>query len=125
MLVERQPLSAIQTCSVDSQIALTEAADYVVVDTEGVSTMLGFSLCFDGISDGFYLPFNHAHSNLTDSQRTKIFDILSTRKALIFHNAVHDLRVLARNGFDYRGKFYDTMLMAHWINEEELSYRLE
>lgn len=96
----------------------------ITVDTEGVERMLGFSICFDGLSDGFYLPFNHAHSNLTDTQRQKVFDILHNAQALIFHNAVHDLRVLARNGFDYRGKFYDTMLMAHWINEEMFSYRL-
>lgn len=87
--------------------------------------MLGFSLCFDGLTDGFYLPFNHARSNLTDIQRAKIFRVLSTREALVFHNAVYDLRVLARNGFDYRGKFYDTMLMAHWIDEEQVSYKLE
>jgi DNA polymerase-1 len=101
-----------------------EVADDITVDTEGVERMLGFSVCFDGLTDGFYLPFNHAHSNLTLHEQTKVFEILKSRQSLIFHNAVHDLRVLARNGFDYRGKFYDTMLMAHWVNEERMNYSL-
>lgn len=125
MLVQKEALSPIQLCSVDDQIALTESASGpVVVDTEGVKKMMGFSLCFDGLTDGFYLPFNHARSNLTGTQREHIYKILRT-KTLVFHNAVYDLRVLARNGFDFRGVFYDTMLMAHWINEERVSYKLE
>jgi DNA polymerase-1 len=101
------------------------ASGPITVDTEGFHKMLGFSVCFDGLSDGFYLPFNHAHSNLTSSQIKKVFGILHGAEALIAHNAIHDLRVLARNGFDYRGRFYDTMLMAHWINEERMNYGLD
>lgn len=108
----------------DDKIALMEAADIVTVDTEGVSRMLGISICFDGLSDGFYLPFTHATGNLTLEQQQRVFQVLSTRTALVFHNAVHDLRVLARAGFNYRGFFYDTMLMAHWINEERMDYSL-
>ena len=112
--------------SYDDIISMTEVADVVTVDTEGVSRMLGFSLCFDGLQDGFYLPFSHhGNRNLNDAQKDKIYSVLGSRSALVFHNAVHDLRVLARHGFDYRGPFYDTMLMAHWINEEEMSYALD
>lgn len=125
MLVSRQPLSLLQTLSSDELIDMTSAATIVTVDTEGLKKMLGFSICFDGLSDGFYLPFNHAKDNLTEAQQKKIYSVLDSREALVFHNAVHDLRVLARNGFDYRGKFYDTMLMAHWINEERMSYALD
>jgi DNA polymerase-1 len=125
MIVEKQPLSLIQSLSHDELIDLTSAAQIVTVDTEGVSKMLGFSICFKGLTDGFYLPFNHARGNLTEHQQEKIYNILASREALVFHNAVHDLRVLARNGFDYRGKFYDTMLMAHWINEERMNYSLD
>lgn len=124
-LVPTMELSPIQSCSADDQISLMEAVNGpITVDTEGVERMLGFSICFDGLSDGFYLPFTHARDNLSDAQKKKVFSILHKAEALIFHNAVHDLRVLARNGFNYRGRFYDTMLMAHWINEEMLSYRL-
>jgi DNA polymerase-1 len=118
-------LSPIQTFSADEQIALMEVVNGpITVDTEGVERMLGFSVCFDGLSDGFYLSFNHARDNLNDRQKDKVFGILHKAEALIFHNALHDLRVLSRNGFDFRGKFYDTMLMCHWVNEERVSYRL-
>lgn len=110
----------------DDIISLTETADIVTVDTEGVSRMLGFSLCFDGLAEGFYLPISHhGDRNLSDVQRQKIYSILDSRDALVMHNAIHDLRVFARHGFDYRGKFYDTMLMAHWINEERQNYSLD
>jgi DNA polymerase I len=127
MLTETIPdLSPIQACSVDDQISLMEAAiGPITVDTEGFHKMLGFSVCFDGLSDGFYLPFNHARDNLSDSQRRKVFEILNEAEALVAYNAIHDLRVFARNGFDYRGKFYDPMLMAHWVNEERMNYSLD
>lgn len=113
--------------SVDDIISLTEVADVVTVDTEGVSRMLGFSLCFDGLQEGFYLPFTHeeADQNLTEAQKDKIYSVLQSREALTFHNAVHDLRVLYRAGFDYTGKFYDTMLMAHWVHEERQNYGID
>lgn len=102
-----------------------ETADIITVDTEGVSTMLGISVCFDGLPDGFYFPFNHINGNLDDPSKQRIFKILATRKALVFHNAVHDLRVLANHGLNYVGVFYDTMIMAHWINEERQDYSLD
>lgn len=124
-LIPMKGLSPFQSLSFDDLIGLTESVDGpVTIDTEGVEKMLGFSLCFDGIPDGFYLPFNHAKDNLTPAQIEKIFSILHAKPALVMHNAFHDLAVLARNGFEYRGKFYDTMLMAHWIDEEMMSYRL-
>ena len=113
--------------SYDEVIDLASAANIITVDIEGMSRMLGFSICFDGVDQGFYLPFTHEeeHLNLSQSQQKKIYQVLDTREALTMHNAVHDLRGLARAGFDYRGKFYDTMLMAHWINEERMSYALD
>lgn len=117
-------MTLVTTLSLESKLALMESADIITVDTEGVSRMLGISVCFDGLSEGFYLPFTHATGNLTDEQQQKVYDILRTRDALVFHNAVHDLRVLSRAGFDYRGVFYDTMLMAHWVHEERMDYSL-
>lgn len=112
--------------SYDDIIDLTQAADIVTVDTEGMTRMLGFSLCFDGLNQGFYLPFSHNdEGNLSEAQKKKIYAILGSRDALVFHNAVHDLRVLARHGFVYNGVFYDTMLMQHWINEELRNYKLD
>ncbi len=108
----------------ESKLNILEASDYVSVDTEGVTMLMGVSCAVSGFPQGFYVGFNHAAGNLTEAERERLFRILSTRKALIFHNAVHDLRVLKRNGFDYQGPFFDTMLMAHWINEEQVNYSL-
>lgn len=111
--------------SADDKISLMEMADIVTVDTEGMGQMMGFSVCFDGLSGGFYFPFLHDKDNLDESQKRKVFKVLETRDALTFHNALHDLRVLNRAGFDYRGRFYDTMLMAHWVNEERMNYGID
>lgn len=117
--------SVLASLSTDQKLMMMETAPDITVDTEGVRTMMGFSVAFTGLSEGFYLPFNHAKGNLSNTEKSHVWRILSTRDSLIFHNAVHDIRVLARNGFDYRGKFYDTMLMAHWINEERQDYSLD
>lgn len=111
--------------STSDKISMLEAADNVTVDTEGLKKMMGFSVAFDGLDQGFYLPFNHARHNLTEAEQKKVYSILDSRESLIFYNAVHDLRVLARNGFNYRGWFWDPMLMAHWINEERPDYSLD
>jgi DNA polymerase-1 len=81
----------------DDVIGILEVSDDVTVDTEGVTRMVGFSVAVDGFNHGFYLPFSHTKGNL---------------------------RVLARHGFGYRGWFWDTMLMAHWVNEERVNYSL-
>lgn len=111
----------------DDMISLMESADIVTVDIEGMTRMLGFSVCFDGLQEGHYFPYTHEEKelNLSEAQQRKVYEVLNNRDALSFHNAVHDLRGLARAGFVYRGKFYDTMLMAHWVNEERMHYGID
>lgn len=110
--------------SSDDKIAILEASRDVTVDTEGVSRMVGFSCAVSGFPHGFYFPISHAKGNLSESQRDKVYAVLGSRDSLIFHNALHDLRVLARHDFRYRGWFWDTMLLAHWVNEERNNYSL-
>lgn len=111
--------------SSDDKIDLLQAATDVTIDTEGMPSLMGISAAFDGLNQGIYLPFNHARGNLTDVQKKKLFQVLETRDSLIMYNAIHDLRVLANKaGFDYRGWFWDLMLMAHWVNEERFDYSL-
>lgn len=110
----------------DQILDLTESADIVTVDTEGSERLLGISICFDGLSNGFYFPIGHEdEDNLNESQIKRLYSILGSRYALVFHNAIYDLRVLRDNGFDYLGLFYDTMLMAHWIDEEQYNFSLD
>lgn len=114
-----------QAYSLDEIIDLTSAANVVTVDSEGMERMLGYSLCFDGLADGLYFPLTHiGPGNATNAQAQKMYNVLQTREHLVFHNAFHDLRVFARNGYPLNNPFYDTMLMQHWINEELTDYSL-
>lgn len=108
----------------DDKLAIFEAAPEVTVDTEGMEEMMGFSFATDGMTQGLYLPFRHHKGNLTETQINKVRDLIASRDSLIMHNAMHDLRVLAREGLPFNGNFYDTMLMAHWIDEEMFAYDL-
>ena len=97
----------------------------VAVDTE-IVPLGGISVAFRGMPDGFYFGINHAGDhNLTPDELLNLIDALYSREALIFHNSPHDLAVLEDAGFPYLGKFYDTMLMAHWVNENMFNYSLD
>lgn len=104
---------------------LDSATGPVVVDTEGVEAMMGFSVSFKGLNGGIYFGFRHASGNLTSIEKRHVYEILSKKEALVFHNAQHDVNVLGKDGFTYPYKFYDTMLMAHWVNEMEPDYSLD
>lgn len=103
-----------------------ESGKTIVVDTEGVNRFLGVSVAFDGLPFGMYWPINHDQpGNITAAQRERLFELIRRIEVMVAHNAVHDLRFLKRYGVDFRGKFYCSMLMAHWINEEEYDYSLD
>jgi DNA polymerase I-like protein with 3'-5' exonuclease and polymerase domains len=119
-----KPLN-LTTLSNDIKLQMLEVPSTVTLDTEGVKSMMGISAAFDGVNQGMYFPIDHAVGNLTDIQKKHLYSILSNKEALVFHNAIHDLRVLARHGFDWQGWFWDTMLMCHWIDEEMLNYKLD
>lgn len=114
----------------DQILSLLELQQRFSIDTESGETrgLMGISVAFPGISDGFYLPINHDEGTLTDVQREKLRTILSDEaRTLVMHNAAYDLKVLERNGFipRYRSNFYDTMLMIHWIDENRQNYSLD
>ncbi len=46
-------------------------------------------------------------------------------KELICHNAAFDLRIIEENGCPTVDKFWDTMIMAHLVNENHMSYSLD
>lgn len=112
-------------------IALASTQDILTVDTESdpeTDEFLGISVAFDGISDGFYWGIEclEEQFRITPAQQDVLRELFRTRKALVFHNAAYDLKRLQRK-FNYRhtGRFYDTMLMIHWINENLKNYSLD
>lgn len=112
--------------SLDDKIRMIEhATGPVACDTE-IVPLGGISVAFRGMPNGFYFPLTHAGPhNLTTSQLDNLVNALYSREALIFHNSPHDLAVLEDAGIPYTGKFYDTMLMAHWVNEDLFNYSLD
>ncbi|MCA9367632.1 hypothetical protein KC887_05240, partial [Candidatus Kaiserbacteria bacterium] len=113
-------------------IELLERAEYVALDTEtsgedirdGRGYLVGLSVAYGELSG--YLPIRHineldgSNTNLTDDERYRLTKAIENYKGwLIFHNSKFDLESLRSAGINYTGKFYDTMLMAHLINENK------
>lgn len=107
-----------------------ERADYLPVDTEGevnhpYAHTWGVSTSANSVPE--YFGFNHLiGNNLPQGWLERLRDVILRHNCLVFHNAKHDLRALAALDINYKGRFYDTMMMAHMVDEniysKELSY---
>lgn len=86
-------------------------------DGRGWGTGISLAFRFGELLGGYY-PFRHPENNLSDEEAYRLRNALRNFKGwLIFHNAKHDLVALRTLGIDYKGKFYDTMLLCHLLNE--------
>lgn len=115
--------------TVDQAIELLEKSEYVAIDTEatglnvrdGRDYCIGISIAgsYAGILVYDYFPLRHASGdNICDRDRHRLAEALESYQGhLIFHNAKFDLVSLKTAGINYTGKFYDTMIMCHLINE--------
>lgn len=79
-----------------------------------------------GFPEAWYFPIDspEPERNLSPQEVDELFDALYNAVALVFHNALHDLEFLRKFGRPYLGKFYDTMLMMHWLDEEYYDFSL-
>lgn len=113
-------------------------AEVIAVDTEangsdirdGRGFAIGVSLAFrssDGKLWSAYLPFRHRDDsgNLDQAYISKLRMLFNAAPTLVFHNAKFDLVSLATLGIVVPDRFYDTMLMAHMVNENWLSKGLD
>ena len=112
----------------DQFIHLASKAPYIAVDTEsnGEEIRDGRGFC-QGLSIAVpapgmgplseYFGFRHLRDNLPQHYLFKLKDLIENHPALIFHNAKYDLVSLATLGIHAEGKFYDTMIMAHLLDE--------
>lgn len=115
--------------TIDQAVELLEKSEYVAVDTEatglnvrdGRDYCIGISIAgsYAGVLVYDYFPLRHSTGdNLHDRDRIRLIEAIENFQGhLIFHNAKYDLVSLKTAGIDYTGKFYDTMLMCHLINE--------
>ena len=115
----------------DQFISLASLCPILTVDTESdpvTDEFLGISVAFDGLQDGFYwgIECQEEDERLGVVQQEALRNLFATREALVFHNAAYDLKRLERKfGYRHKGRFYDTMLMIHWVNENLQNYSLD
>lgn len=125
-------------------LEILQDAKVVAVDTEGtdaektdIRAGTGFSYgisvaAFGPNKDIYsgYFPVAHTRDNVDTKTQARLRDILlASDRKLVFHNAKYDLEAfLTIPGFMELSScrnFYDTMLMAHMINENWMSKGLD
>lgn len=82
----------------------------------------------DAVIDGietWYIPIAHNSWMVKENINFSLPPDFFHGPVVIFHNAKFDLAVLKKLGLTFPGKFYDTMLMAHLIDENRFSYGLD
>lgn len=130
------PTWALSDAELKQFLAGMRTADVIAVDTEsngkdlraGEGKTMGLSAAFQlGTFPIFraYFPFRHFDWNYSQDVLAQLKEVLESHDCLIFHNAKHDLVALESLGISYEGKFYDTMLMAHLLNENYQSKGLD
>ncbi len=126
MTVTEQELSMFIMGALNAEVVAvdTEASGNDIRDGRGYCIGISLSYRFAGKQEGLYLPFRHRRGNLPKEFIARLQEIFD-HKPLIFHNAKFDIVSLATVGLTCSGKFYDTMLMAHWINENWLNKGLD
>lgn len=102
----------------------------LAVDSESdpkVDLFLGISVGF--AATGIYFPFNHMEedANIDDDVCDLLFETLRTVPLRVFHNAAFDLSQFAKHlNLDlWPLPFADTMIMAHMVNENVMSKKLD
>lgn len=110
------------------------AETIIAVDTEttGVDvytdSIVGISLTLPKADIHVYIPVDHVGiEQLTlDYVFTELTPILLREDiGKVLHNAMFDIAMMRRHGYDLRGLAWDTMTAMHLLNENEPSFRLK
>jgi DNA polymerase I len=118
-----------------SLVTALAAESIIAVDTEttGVDvytdTIVGISFSLPKADRHVYIPVDHAD---TTPQLDREY-VLSELKPVLYddsigkvlHNAVFDIAMFRRHGYDLRGVVWDTMTAMHMLNENEESFKLK
>jgi len=93
---------------------------------DGRHYLTGVCVSVEGF-DG-YMPFRHSEGNLPMDYFYKLLNVLEN-KDLIWHNQKFDFHSVRTMGVDplevFKGQHYDTMMLAHLVNEELYSKELD
>jgi len=123
----------VTTDNFELHLLALRAADEIALDTETtglnvrnkVDYLMGISYSVNGSAG--YFPFRHPDTNLPRRCLDSLVDAIKT-KPLIWHNQKFDYHSLNTIGVDplsFVGQQYDTMMIAHLINEEWYSKELD
>jgi DNA polymerase-1 len=129
-LPESQALTILETL-----LEVYSETNKIAIDTEtngkeirdGRGYCVGVSLAWEG-ENALYLPFRHVdeESNYDLARFLPVLQRILDKFTIIFHNTAFDLISLRTLGCDTdKVKFMDTMLLAHLLDEELLSYKLD
>lgn len=84
----------------------------------GIGVSLSYRLLGTTTIASKYLPLFHTEGNLTGVERDAVFEWFDKRRdPLIFHNVKYDYLSFQSMGMKLQGIVYDTMVMAHMVDE--------
>jgi len=117
-----------------SLLAQLASEDIIAVDTEttGVDVytdnIVGISITLPKADIHVYIPVDHV--GIEQLSREYVLDALAPvfgREDIgkVLHNAIFDIAMFRRHGYDLRGVVWDTMTAMHVLNENEPSFRLK
>ncbi|HEY9262912.1 hypothetical protein [Chitinophaga sp.] len=103
-------------------------ADTMAIDTEtngkdirdgrGYAIGISAAVRIDNTYYSAYFPVAHESDNVEEETKNLLFQLIATRKRIIFHSAKFDIIALQTTGFNLQiVRWYCTMLMAHMLNE--------
>lgn len=118
----------------DKVVSVLESESIVGIDTEttGVDVytdeMVGLSITLPNADWHVYIPFAHDEGKQID--RDIVLDKLSRflyseTIGKVLHNAMFDIAMFRRHGYDLKGVKWDTMTAMHILNENEPSFKLK
>lgn len=102
----------------------TTGIDYI---KDGRHYLQGISVDYPVGNLGFfnaYFPFRHADKNLDHKYIAQLAHIFDS-KPLVFHNLKFDLHSLKTIGIEPKDRLFDTMMIAHMVNENWPSKKLD
>lgn len=96
---------------------------------DGRGYTIGTSIDFavdESVAYSYYFPFRHKINNISLSYRDELKELIEKGgKKIVCHHTRHDMLALRSLGITCPLDFDDTMLLAHSVDENKLSYRLD
>jgi hypothetical protein len=102
----------------DTMAVDTETNGGDVRDGTGFCVGISVAVLYNNTYYSAYFPVAHHEDNVSEEIKQSLFQIIASRKRIVFHNAKFDLESLDTAGYIHGFiRWYDTMLMAHMLNE--------